>query len=535
MITLTKENNADAAVYKLLKYLSINIDPAIICEELEKHPDYPSLLAVSDILTALKIENNALRVDYDELIDVPCPFMAHSILDGESLIVVTKLNKDFVTFSNETVNRRRVSSEDFRKQFNGIVLIAKPGENYPPVGAGLSAWADGLKMPAITTGTVIIFLSSLYYHTDYLSVLNWRLILLTLFKFAGLITSILLLIQSIDSNNPLIQMICQTNGKTNCNAILSSKAAKVFGVEWLSWSEVGFFYFASTTLLILIGGNSQVIMKILLILNIVSLPYTFYSIYYQARIAKQWCILCCTVQALLWLELIFLVSYQNSIRLAFAEDRGIVFSSVYVCLTLPMILWGILKPLFLKAESLKPLKRQLRKFKYNTFLFNKMLTSQPKFNQPDEEWSIVLGNREANNVITMVSNPYCPPCSITHMLLHQLLEGNDNLQVRIIFALGNRGNDISTSVSRHLVALSDVPGPNKLKTALNDWYEQKQKDYTSWAKAYPVALSGMEIKKIDKQNDWCEKAKVTATPTILLNGYLLPELYRVSDLKYMLE
>jgi len=47
----SKYNNADAAVIKLLKKLSININADIIIAELEKHPGYPSLLAVSDVLT----------------------------------------------------------------------------------------------------------------------------------------------------------------------------------------------------------------------------------------------------------------------------------------------------------------------------------------------------------------------------------------------------------------------------------------------------------------------------------------------------
>jgi len=74
-----------------------------------------------------------------------------------------------------------------------------------------------------------------------------------------------------------------------------------------------------------------------------------------------------------------------------------------------------------------------------------------------------------------------------------------------------------------------------VKQALNDWYEQKQKNYETWAKAYPVALNGVEYHKIDKQNAWCQLAEVTATPTLLLNGYRLPDLYQLPDLKYMLE
>jgi hypothetical protein len=75
MIFFNKQNNADASVIKLLKCLSISIDTSIITNELEKHPDYPSLLAISDVLNNFDIENSAYRVQPDELVLVPCPFI----------------------------------------------------------------------------------------------------------------------------------------------------------------------------------------------------------------------------------------------------------------------------------------------------------------------------------------------------------------------------------------------------------------------------------------------------------------------------
>ena len=70
---------------------------------------------------------------------------------------------------------------------------------------------------------------------------------------------------------------------------------------------------------------------------------------------------------------------------------------------------------------------------------------------------------------------------------------------------------------------------------MHDWYEQKQKDYESWAKIYPVTLIEENFKKIDKQKAWCELAEVAATPTLLVNGYKLPNIYQLPDLRYMLE
>jgi uncharacterized membrane protein len=529
MLSFTNYQNPDAAVNKLLKGLSIDIEPETIIAELEKHPDYPSLLAISDVLNAFNIENAAYRVDQENLLNVPCPFIAHTNINSGDFLVVNKIDGDQVRVSSEKWNNHKLSLDEFKKLFKGIVLTAEPSATFITTKT-LSSTLSAIKAPAIAAGLLLILGSALFSSGYFINV-NWQTALLTIFKTAGLITSILLLVQSIDSNNPLVQKLCQGGAKTNCNAILSSKAAKVF--EGLTWSEVGFFYFAGTWLLLLFGGGSTTIWWALAILNVISLPYTFYSVYYQARVVKQWCVLCCTVQALLWLEFISLVTNIQTFPPSF--EAGWAGATIIICLLIPIILWMLLKPLFLKLQQLQPLKQQLRKFKYNTDLFNNTLTAQPKYAQPDDAWSIVLGNVEANNIITMVSNPYCGPCAKAHNQLTELLEQRDDIQARIVFTANNTDEDIKTPVSRHLMALNQQPDKTIVKQAMHDWYEQKQKSYEAWAKVYPVQLIEADFQKLDKQKVWCEMAEVTATPTMLLNGYRLPDLYQLPDLKYMLE
>jgi protein-disulfide isomerase len=147
----------------------------------------------------------------------------------------------------------------------------------------------------------------------------------------------------------------------------------------------------------------------------------------------------------------------------------------------------------------------------------------------------VLGNVEANNIITMVTNPYCPSCAKTHKLLDELLDLNGEAQARIVFTADNTENDRKTPVSRHMMALNSLPDKSIVRNALHDWYEQKQKSYEVWAMVCPVQLNEAEFYKIDKQNAWCQLAEVTATPTLLLNGYRLPDFYQLPDLKYMLQ
>ncbi len=53
---------------------------------------------------------------------------------------------------------------------------------------------------------------------------------------------------------------------------------------------------------------------------------------------------------------------------------------------------------------------------------------------------------------------------------------------------------------------------------------------------YPSLLSFLSQQKgkIGAMHDWCEETAITFTPTFFINGYQLPSLYSVSDLKYFL-
>jgi len=524
MFPFSHYNNADAAIINLLRQSSINIDSGQIIAELERHPEYPSLLAISDVLTAFGIENKAHRVDFDELTHLTCPFIAHTRSDAGDFVVINKIESEKILISNEKRTKYNLHKDEFRKKYAGVVLSVNPATNI-----NTSFNLSSILTPFAIAIIFLILIIGITFHTNYTLNYTWQILFLTIFKTAGIFISSLLLLQSIDHNNPFIQRLCQGRAKTDCNAILSSKAAKIF--EGLSWSEVGFFYFTGTWSLLLFGGHSAFQIMVLTTLNIISLPYTFYSIYYQARIAKQWCLLCCTVQALLWLEFAPLISaFHLSFYLTHKE-----LSTVFITLFLPGALWISLRTMFLKSYQLKPLREQLHKFKYNAEIFNKILTDQPKYGLPDDNWSIVLGNKEAKNRIVMVTNPYCPPCSKMHKLLDDLLLQRQDVQARIIFTATNMEGDRRTQISRHLMALNELPDKSIVKKALNDWYEQKLKDYKTWAKVYPVHIDENNYYKLDRQKDWCKMTEISVTPTMLVNGYRLPEYYLPSDLRYMLE
>jgi len=512
-----EKDNATLVLTRFIKALAIPVTRQSISDELQKHPDYGSLLAFNDVLNNYHVANDAYQVPFNELNEVPLPFI--SFLTDKTYAVVTQLDEKQATLSNDRWNNKVFPIDQFKRLYGKSILTAQKQVNSGEPGYAekrrkeiLNDWSQPLSI----TGTAIILLAFFLIHSTWLNALNLQTALLTLFKTAGLITSILLLAHSIDANNPLIQRLCGGDDTKNCNAILTSKAAKV------------------TKGLLLFNSGNMAIMQALAVLNLACLPYTFISIYYQWRVAKQWCLFCCAVQALLWLEFFAFLPYLS--RWLSGQIPGLKeWGSVALVMALPVVLWIWGKRYLLKYAELTERARQLRRLKYDKELFDAALRGQPQFATPGADWSIVLGNTEANNIITMISNPYCQPCAKAHTQIDEALNNFEDMQVRIVF-MGRKPNEknAQTPIRRHLMALNELPDKKIIKNALHDWYAQKYKDYDEWAKNYPVEVNDDNNYKLKEQRAWCRLTGITATPTILVSGYLLPETYQLHELKYML-
>ncbi|WP_295794694.1 vitamin K epoxide reductase family protein [Mucilaginibacter sp.] len=524
--------NPDAVVVKLLERLLISTKPAQIVEELSTHPDYPSILAISDVLTSYNINNTCYKFDEGGFRNIEPPFIAQTSLNGGSFLLVDSITDDKVTASNEKWDKRHLKVEEFNRIFSGAVLTAEtPKISITPVKkikTTMEKLFSSLK-PLLAILAALLILAVAVAHSAFLSHVTVQITTLVTIKVAGLFTSILLLAESINHNNQLIQKICQTGKKTDCNAILSSRAANVF--SGLSWSEVGFFYFSSTLLVTLFESGSSLSWQTLVFSNWLSLPYTFYSIYHQLLIAKRWCVLCCIVQALLWCEFFTFTFFKFDNSIFTTPDR---LDILFACLLLPIIFWGIIKPILQRVQEVPVLKRRLKVFQYSVEVFNSIMSAQPLCSMPDEKWSISLGNDEPGNVITIVTNPTCSSCRETHRQLENWLKRDVTLQARIIFKSDSNDHEIKTKLCNHLMAINEFSDKNIVMGALNSWYGNREKDYEGWSKQYPATISEAATSKLRLQNDWCTEMKIEHTPTVFLNGRLLPEIYKLSDLKYLL-
>ena len=70
----------------LLKALDVRITHTKLKDELKNHSEYPSLLAVSEVLNSFEIDNYVIEATVKDLSEVPTPCLAALTTEGVYLL-----------------------------------------------------------------------------------------------------------------------------------------------------------------------------------------------------------------------------------------------------------------------------------------------------------------------------------------------------------------------------------------------------------------------------------------------------------------
>ncbi|MBB5637188.1 putative membrane protein [Pedobacter cryoconitis] len=541
--------NGIEAANLIIQLIKAKISKTTLKKEIEEHPDYPSLLSISDVLTNHGIENTALKIAADQLADTSDPFIIQ--LYGKEEIafftVVKEIKNNKVNYFDPEKHHWILSDkDDFFKRTTGIILLVGRGDEIYEKDYNKKIKAEKRKKRIQYAGIfcipffLIVFGIFYYIQEGNMIIFPFCYLLLTILG-CGLGT--LLVWYEIDSHNPSLNQICTAGKKINCGIILQSGASKIAG---LSWSIIGLGYFTGLLLfLIFEGPDNKKILFMLSWLGVLTIPYLIFSIYYQWIIAKQWCILCLSVLGILALQTTIsaLAGWYGITNLNSITAGRII--QILIAFLSPLIIINVLVTALQSAKQSRENYTNLQKLKSNPHVFNTLLKNQKEIAESPEHLGIFLGNPNAKYKIIKVCNPYCGPCADAHKEIEELIGINEDFQLQILFTVTNEKNDIKAPPVKHFLALTDKYDKETLKQALDDWYLADTKNYEAFALKYPVYEElEQQDKKIQKMKNWCDKVKIEFTPTFFISindgdndssskYFQIPEIYTAKDFKYL--
>lgn len=261
-------------------------------EQFRRMP-FQSMFGFSKLLQRYGIDSQGLRLsDKRELDKLTPPFLAQT---DSGFIIVTAVDNEGVNYMTEG-ETERMSRNEMDDVWNGFVFLA-----YPTPLSIEPHYSAHRRMQIFNKAKNLIFAAGVAALFIYAFITNriyaeWSTAGITLLDIAGLAFTYLLVQKTSGVKSRAADAVCGVLQTGGCDSVLETKASKFFGL--FSWSEVGFSYFSVSLLTLLIFPQWIVYLAAC---NVICLPFTFWSIWYQKFKAKAWCTLCVSVQATLWL------------------------------------------------------------------------------------------------------------------------------------------------------------------------------------------------------------------------------------------
>ncbi|MGB5821345.1 MAG: vitamin K epoxide reductase family protein [Saonia sp.] len=527
---LSKKKEPIAIIlYELFKLLGIRITYGSIKEKLLQHPSFPSLFSITNTLTNFGIPNKAVRIQKEQLEHLETPFFA--TIQWDETVLVKTVNEDTIRYCSPSKGWMDMTISQFMEIWNHMVILVDTTveiEEKKYVRKKNFENLLQLRLP-VTIIVLLGLLSILIYEIGTTIILPFLFL-----KLLGFFIAVLLVLKEINSDTRF--SFCRAGKKVSCDDVLNSPASKIF--SWLSMTDLGFLYFVGTVLALVLSilvqtNTADTILFCLIFASFLALPYTIFSLVYQAFRVKKWCVLCLAIVAVLWGEAIFGYYYLTKFSLALIfHAKGILI--FIFCLLLPGVAWLFLKKVFVKSSNYETLLYSYLRITNNLEVFRFLQQKGKEIDMDFQSQEIILGNTASQNSITVAINPHCPACGKEYKSILALLEKHPDFAKIIFRFVGSPyvRDDARFFASAMLIS-HYIKDKSNFKALLSAWFELG--DLQSFVKKHPVKHNRVAEAILKHQYTWSEKVKIDITPTTFFNNKVLSEKYTLEQVKGILD
>lgn len=496
-------------LYRYLRMLSVRVGRGTVARLLA-HPLGNSMRGLSDALDELGIRNAVYQLPSEYFDQLEAPFIAVTRQAEAPFCLVERINGTSLTVYTRG-RRVRVERKAFLRTWTGGVLVgevtAETQQDSYFFFRNVAYWICRYSLlGAGILGTLLVVGTS--------SSVAGALYLFTL--CAGMFVSSAILYKEM-SNRNFLHRFCHIGTTIDCNAVLQSKGARLAG---MGLGELSLFYFS--TLLLFALCHPHGFGWLAAGCASAALAFTVYSIVYQLFVIKKGCMLCLMVCLIVWLNslaLYLLWSDEVSFTPAFTTCVALALSAAFC-----MVVWQTVKrQIRIGQEAVKG--RQRLSSLFNAEAFKALSGIQPHIGKMPDRGICLHNGRTGGDEVLIVTNPNCSNCAHIHTYVKELSIHTPVSLLLITFPNDKDGELISATIITAYLQY----GWDTAFNLLSEWFKthkiQEKKQYKPTSEAERIRKT---------QLLYCWKQKIFQTPLILINGRKLPEVYSISNLRYVL-
>lgn len=512
----------ERTVFDLLKLLDVPVSEAYVKNLLRSHPDFPSLLSISDILQRLGVNHVVHKIDKESLTGLPFPYLL-PIEKGQGKILLIN--------SDEDLNKHSAILGDW----GGTILQAE-SVLHTSDNVNDEIYKSEVQIRNHVIGLIVVlgicFIFSFAIHFSWLSLVLFVIALL------GVTVAIFLVTKELGVSHALIDAICDMGKNANCDKVLKTD----INLVGINLSDAAISYFLLQVIAFGFApnfpGSISSILQVFSWLSFLTIPIVLFSLYYQGRVVGVWCKLCLAVDVLLILQIgLFIQSYYSRTLQLFSEMPFALVAILGLLLASIMLFVRLIKLTFKRSATLARMGIKGNRIKHAVDVFFLFLLRQKRINAIPFQREILLGGHDANIKIIMVSNLYCRPCKESHERMARLVTMYPH-KVSVAIRFGRIGDaEVGRSETLFYILsywLKYICGKKeearKTLKLFHEWFDLW--DLQNFKMGHQVDSDNIqEVKKIEEQHyEWIKESGVESTPTYFINGYQLPRQYGLDDM-----
>ena len=503
-------DNTSEVLYHYLRALHVKVSTMTVHRLLDT-PLGNSMRDISDALDSLHVSNAAYQLpkEYLDELEAPCIVIMN---DNDSpFCLIEKIEETHITLSHS--QRLRVSKQQFLQKWTGTVLVGEVTEStIQEKNCKLKDIAMWIQRHQLLLAGIIAILLILYStKRNYSTGISLYLVTLC----TGLLISSAILYKE-TANSRFLHRFCHIGKTIDCNEVLHSKGSHIIG---MGLGELSLLYFSALLLFTLICPHEFYCISI--ICSIIAIGFTLYSVIYQLFIIRKGCMLCMLINLIVWSSCVILYIQKGQFNKEFSLSAMLSFTAIAcICLT------G-----WLQIKALLKIKEEGKQFKvqFSNLLdpdnFQKLLFAETQIGAMVNK-EIALHNQISSTTqLMIVTNPNCKNCARIHSHIKEIAS---NVSISLVLLTFPK-DGIGEKVAKTIIAAYRTDGWEKAITALEEWYKNHK---IKGIDKYAITAEEQRIWK--QQQIYCSQQHISQTPSMIIDGYYVPEFYQLKELKYVL-
>ena len=503
-------DNTSEVLYHYLRALHVKVSTMTVHRLLDT-PLGNSMRDISDALDSLHVSNAAYQLpkEYLDELEAPCIVIMN---DNDSpFCLIEKIEETHITLSHS--QRLRVSKQQFLQKWTGTVLVGEVTEStIQEKNCKLKDIAMWIQRHQLLLAGIIAILLILYStKRNYSTGISLYLVTLC----TGLLISSAILYKE-TANSRFLHRFCHIGKTIDCNEVLHSKGSHIIG---MGLGELSLLYFSALLSFTLICPHEFYCISI--ICSIIAIGFTLYSVIYQLFIIRKGCMLCMLINLIVWSSCVILYIQKGQFNKEFSLSAMLSFTAIAcICLTG----WLQIKALLKIKEEGKQFKVQFSNL-LNPDNFQKLLFAETQIGAMVNK-EIALHNQISSTTqLMIVTNPNCKNCARIHSHIKEIAS---NVSISLVLLTFPK-DGIGEKVAKTIIAAYRTDGWEKAITALEEWYKNHK---IKGIDKYAITAEEQRIWK--QQQIYCSQQHISQTPSMIIDGYYVPEFYQLKELKYVL-